>query len=232
MFWNTDWIIFAFQSVGILCPLHDEVKLLLKCVRRHQPPSSTRPETHIWEHQQQWGNNVATCVNSLGHMFEGHQVEFLGVICGHSPLSRDLPCCNKSMYLFLHSEIHMRCRSNRRKGEETPDPGRIRALVPIREFSQSNGVPRITAKRLFRGSKEHLLLLMFPRLKVTSASLPACLLLFVQRSTEGRDIEGNGDVTIVIITVLRGALYLTRHHRGQASVSACTLPGGAAACQS
>lgn len=27
---------------------------------------------------------------------------------------------------------------------------------------------------------------MFPRHKVTSASLPACLLLFVQRSTEGR----------------------------------------------
>lgn len=38
----------------------------------------------------------------------------------------------------------------------------------------------------FSGPKEHLLVLMFPRHKVTSASLAACLLLFVQRSTEGR----------------------------------------------
>lgn len=42
------------------------------------------------------------------------------------------------------------------------------------------------ALKAFSGLGEHLLVLMFPRHKVTSASLAACLLLFVRRSTEGR----------------------------------------------
>lgn len=49
-----------------------------------------------------------------------------------------------------------------------------------------NVLPNTATKRLFQKSKEHLSVLMFPRHKVTSASLPACLLLFVQKSTEGR----------------------------------------------
>lgn len=59
-------------------------------------------------------------------------------------------------------------------------------MFSISDFERSSVLHHTTTKRLFRGFKEHLLVLMFPRHKVTSASLPACLLLFVQKSAEGR----------------------------------------------
>lgn len=65
--------------------------------------------------------------------------------------------------------------------QPTPDSCREAA-----KFSRSNVLPHTTSKMPFWGLNEHLLVLMFPRHKVTSASRPACLLLFVQRSTEGR----------------------------------------------
>lgn len=46
--------------------------------------------------------------------------------------------------------------------------------------------PTRLLKGFLKGLKEHLLVLMFPRHKVTSASLCVCLLLFVHRSTKGR----------------------------------------------
>lgn len=68
---------------------------------------------------------------------------------------------------------------------EPPNSRRQAANFSISDFEGSAVSPYMATKRLFWGLKEHLLVLMFPRHKVTSASLPTCLLLFVQRSTEG-----------------------------------------------
>lgn len=68
--------------------------------------------------------------------------------------------------------------------------GDKRPIFRLLTLSEPSGIPpthpHMATKRLFWGLKEHLLVLMFPRHKVTSASLPTCLLLFVRRSTEGR----------------------------------------------
>lgn len=68
--------------------------------------------------------------------------------------------------------------------------GDKRPIFRLLTLSEPSGTPPHTPtwplKGFFWGLKEHLLVLMFPRHKVTSASLPTCLLLFVRRSTEGR----------------------------------------------
>lgn len=106
-------------------------------------------------------------------MFEGHHLKYLWAICGHSSIG--------FLSVEMFSYIYMWNKKSHTWFLEVTRP-----IFSISNFLAEQCWPNTTIKKLSLAFKEHLLVLMFPRHKVTSASLPACLLLFVQKSTEGR----------------------------------------------